>query len=187
MDSTSKERDLAWELVDSREDRSYALFSVAVQRSKSPRTGKVHEFQVINSPSWVTVIPVTPDDRVVMVRQFRHGSRELSLEPPGGLVKDGQSPEQSAWEELEEETGYKGSSLELLGWMYPMPALFTNRFYVYLARNVVPSGRKNPDETEEVETVLVPVDEIRDHIRGGEIQCAVMISALHLFLDRVGK
>lgn len=178
-----QQRDLFWELVESREDRHYNLFSVNINKNKSPRTGMVHEFQVLSSPDWVAVVAVTPDDRVVMVRQYRHGSAELSLEPVGGLVKEGQSPEQSAAEELAEETGYTASTMELIGWMQPMPAIFNNRFYVYLASHAVANGPSNPDETEEIETVLVPVSEIRDYIRTGKIRCAVMIAALHLFLD----
>ncbi len=181
--SDPEKRNLRWELIDTRDDRSYHLFSVSLNRNRSPRTGEIHEFQVLNSPDWVAVIAVTPDGKLVMVRQYRHGSGELSLEPPGGLVKEGQTPEQSGREELEEETGYRSDTLELLGCMNPMPALFTNRFYVFLARDAVPTGKLNPDETEEIETVLVPLDEIRDYIRTGRINGAVMIAALHLFLE----
>lgn len=184
MTSARGSRDLHWELVESREDRAYRLFSVDIHSNRSPRTGEVHEFQVLKSPDWVAVVPVTPTGELVMVRQYRHGTGELSLEPPGGLVKDGQDSEQSAREELEEETGYVAEKIELLGWMHPMPALFTNRFYVYVGQNVTPTGRLNPDETEEIETVLVPVGEVRDYIRSGRITCGVMIAALHLFLDR---
>lgn len=187
MDEGSEARRLSWELVENREDRKYGLFSVNIHKSRSPRTGQMHEFQVLESPDWVAVIAVTPDNQVVMVRQFRHGTGELSLEPPGGLVKEGQAPEQSAREELEEETGYQAEALDFLGWMHPMPAIFANRFYVYLARNVTPTGRLNPDETEEVETVLVPLDQIRDYIRSGRITCSVQIAALYLFLDLENK
>lgn len=183
MESRSESRNLSWELIDSREDRSYKLFSVSINRNKSPRTGKIHEFQVLKSPDWVAVVPLTPQNEMILVRQYRHGTSELSLEPPGGLVKDGQTPEQSGREELEEETGYRAESLELLGWMHPMPALFSNRFYVYLARNATPTGRLNPDDTEEVETVLAPVQQVREYIRLGSIRCGVMIAALHLFFD----
>lgn len=183
MDGASK-HPLVWQLVDSRHDRNYGLFSVRITSSRSPRTGTIHEFQVLDSPDWVAVIPVTPADEVVMVRQYRHGTASLSLEPPGGLVKDGKSAEQSGREELEEETGYQAENFELLGCMDPMPALFSNHYYVFLARNAVPTGRRNPDETEEVETVLVPAGRIRDMIRSGEISASVMIAALHLYLDR---
>jgi ADP-ribose pyrophosphatase len=187
MDKGSEARGLSWELVDSHEDRKYGLFSVNIHKSKSPRTGQIHEFQVLESPDWVAVIAVTTDNQVVMVRQFRHGTGELSLEPPGGLVKEGQAPEQSAREELEEETGYQAEVLEFLGWMHPMPAIFSNRFHVYLARTATPTGRLNPDETEEVETVLVPLNQVREYIRSGKITCSVQIAALYLYLDLEGK
>jgi ADP-ribose pyrophosphatase len=183
MDETSSPSRLSWELVDSREDRGYALFGVRINRNKSPRTGRVHEFQVLTSPDWVAVIPITGDGEMVLVRQYRHGTGELSLEPPGGLVKHGSTPEASAREELEEETGYRSEAMVLLGWMHPMPALFTNRFFVYLATDVEPTGMLHPDETEDVETVLAPVEEVRSFVRTGKIRASVMIAALHLFFD----
>ena len=184
MDHSHDDRGLSWELVESKRDRSYKLFSVHINRSRSPRTGQVHEFQVLDSPDWVAVIAITPQNELVMVEQFRHGTGELSLEPPGGLVKDGQSPERSAREELQEETGYVANTWESLGWMHPMPALFTNRFHVFLARDAIPTGNLNPDETEEIETMLVPVSRVKDYIKSGRIRCSVMIAALHLFLER---
>jgi 8-oxo-dGTP pyrophosphatase MutT (NUDIX family) len=183
MESASRKSELFWEFVDSRADRDYALFGVRIHRNRSPRTGRIHEFQVLTSPDWVAVIPITPDGNMVLVRQYRHGSGDLSLEPPGGLVKPGSSPEQSAREELEEETGYRPGSMIMLGWMHPMPALFTNKFFVYLARDVTPTGRRHPDETEEVETVLASVEKVRSFVRTGHIRASVMIAALHLFFD----
>jgi len=184
MDQAGKDGTLTWSLVDSRIDRRYNLFSVSINKNRSPRTGNIHEFQVLNSPDWVAVIPLTADGRMVMVKQYRHGSSEISLEPPGGLVKAECTPEQSGLEELEEETGYRPESMELLGWMYPMPALFSNKFWVYLARNVVPAGKKSPDETEDLQTVLMPIEEVKEAVRTGAINCAVMIAALHLYFDK---
>jgi len=185
MDESRENPNLMWELIDSRLDRSYGLFSVQINRSKSPSSGQIHEFQVLRSPDWVAIIAITPSDELVMVRQYRHGTAKLSLEAPGGLVKDGQTPEQSAREELEEETGYQAPNLELLGWMHPLPALFTNRFFVYLAKSATPTGRLNPDVTEEIETVLIPASKAREYIRTGKITCGVMIAAFQLFFDRV--
>ncbi len=185
MKDGQKDKELTWKLVESRTDRVYNLFSVAIRKNVSPRTGDIHEFQVLNSPDWVAIIPITSDDKMVLVKQYRHGSGEISLEPPGGLVKNGQSPEQSGLEELEEETGYRSNSVELLGWLYPMPALFSNKFWVYLARDVVPTGKKHPDETEEVQTVVMPVADVRGAIRSGRINCAVMVAALHLFFEKI--
>jgi len=127
MESGSADRNLSWELIDTRLDRAYALFSVAINRSRSPRTGEVHEFQVLHSPDWVAVVALTHQNEIVLVQQYRHGTGEISLEPPGGLVKEGQNPEESAREELEEETGFRAGSWELLGWMYPVPAILSCR------------------------------------------------------------
>ncbi len=186
MESQPADHSLHWETVETREDRKYGLFSVHIQKNRSPRTGQIHEFQVLDCPDWVAVVAVTPNQELVMVKQHRHGTGELSLEPPGGLIKEGQSPEQSGREELEEETGYTAQSFELLGWMHPMPAIFTNKFYVFLARDATPTGHLHPDETEEIETVLIPAQQVREYIRSGKITCSVMISALYLYLDREG-
>jgi 8-oxo-dGTP pyrophosphatase MutT (NUDIX family) len=99
-------------------------------------------------------------------------------------VKKGQTPEQSAREELEEETGYLADTFELLGWMHPLPALFDNKLYVFYAKDAEPTGRIHPDETEEIQTVLIPVNDLPSYIRTGKINCGIMIAALHLFLNR---
>ena len=178
-----KDRDLIWELIDSREDQNYQLFSVRINKNRSPRTGEIHEFQVLTSFEWVAVIPLTPDQQVVMVRQYRHGTGEISLEVPGGVVKPGTTPEQGAQEELEEETGYIGNNMVSLGWMYPVPALFTNRMYVFYTLNAEPSGILKPDETEALQTVLVPLYQVKKLIREGTINNALMVAALYRFLD----
>jgi ADP-ribose pyrophosphatase len=178
---------LYWDLISSREDRQYNLFSVEINTCKSPRTGLLHEFQILKSPDWVAVIALTQKKEVVLVNQFRHGTREMSLELPGGLVKEGQTPFKSASEELEEETGFLAPSLKLLGSMHPLPALFTNKFYVFLAEGVVPVGKLNPDETEELETILIPEEDLKDYVRNGKITCGIMIAALGLFYSFTDK
>jgi ADP-ribose pyrophosphatase len=72
MEAPRRDRNLLWVPVESRKDRNYKLFSVHLNKNKSPRTGKIHEFQVLNSPDWVAIIPVTPNNELVMVKQYRH-------------------------------------------------------------------------------------------------------------------
>ncbi|MFH0960932.1 MAG: NUDIX hydrolase, partial [Pseudomonadota bacterium] len=182
------DKQLSWELLNVREDRKYNLFSVEINTCASPRTGLPHQFQVLRSVDWVAVLAVTKEKEVVLVNQFRHGIRDLSLELPGGLVKPGQTPQQSAAEELEEETGFTAPEMKLLGSMYPFPAIFSNRFHVYLAENAEPKGKMHPDETEELETVLAPASELKNFIRDGKINCGIMIAAISfcdLFADVV--
>ncbi len=174
-------KNLYWDLLSTREDSQYHLFSVEINTCRSPRTGKPHEFQVLKSTDWVAVIALTEKREVVLVNQFRHGTRELSLELPGGLVKQGQSPAQSAAEELMEETGFTAPHFKLIGWNHPFPAILTNKFHVYLAENAVPTGKLNPDETEELETIMVPLDDLKDYVRKEKITCGIMIAAIGMF------
>jgi len=66
-----------------------------------------HDFYILESRDWINIIPLTDDHQVVMIRQYRHGSREVTLEIPGGLVDPGDTPKKAAVRELLEETGYQ--------------------------------------------------------------------------------
>jgi len=115
-----------WKLLSSRSDESYRVFNLRTDRARSPRTGKDHDFFVLESPPWVNIIPVTSDDNVVMIAQYRHGIRSVTLEIPGGLVEDGDTLEGAARRELQEETGYDGNDLISLGSVHPNPAIQNN-------------------------------------------------------------
>ena len=85
------------------------------------------DFYVLDTNDWVNVIALTPDHEIVLVRQFRYGSKEQSLEPPGGVVERGEDPLVAGLRELQEETGYVGELPELLGVVRPNAAILSNR------------------------------------------------------------
>src|SRR4030043_2150070 len=115
-----------WKCIRSNTPQSFRVFSVRTDRAVSPRTGNEHDFHIIESRDWINIIPVTKDNQVVMVKQYRHGSREVTLEIPGGLVDPGDTPEKAAARELLEETGYQAEELMKIGSVNPNPALFNN-------------------------------------------------------------
>lgn len=169
-----------WSLIKSIKGADYSLFSVRIDTALSPRTGKAHDFYVIDTNDWVTIIPLTSASEVVMVRQFRHGIKEVTLETPGGLVDRASDPLESARRELLEETGYKAREMQLLGELYPQPALFNNRFFVYLGRDAEKITSPSQDEGEDLEVVLIPLHDINGMIRQGEIKHALVLAAFHL-------
>ncbi len=174
-----------WDLISSAIDRSYRVFGLRTDRARSPRTGEIHEFFVLEAPPWVNVIPLTADDRVVLVRQYRHGIRAVTLEIPGGLVEKGDTPEEAARRELREETGHEGAELTLLGAVHPNPAIQNNLCYTYLAKDVRPVGDLRQDDGEDIEVVLHPLSDIPALIGKKEITHALVIAAFyHYFAQR---
>ena len=171
----------SWERIRSNPGPSFRVFSIRTDTAVSPRTGREHDFYVIESRDWINIIPLTSDDQVVMVKQYRHGSREVTLEVPGGLVDSGDTPEMAASRELLEETGYRAEALVKLGTVNPNPAIFNNRCYTFLARNVKRVSEPALDQTEDIEVVLIPLRDIPEMIRKGEIDHAIVINAFCLY------
>jgi ADP-ribose pyrophosphatase len=170
-----------WTILTSHLDKSYRVFNLRTDRACSPRTGLAHDFFVMESSSWVNIIPLTPQKEVVMVRQYRHGTRDITLEIPGGLVEHQDLPEEGALRELSEETGYRAGSVVSLGYVHPNPAIQNNRCYTFLAENVYPSGGQQQDDREDIEVVLKPLLEIPSLIRTGVITHALVIAAFYRY------
>lgn len=173
-----------WKLISSRQTASYRIFNLRTDRACSPRTNKAHKFYVLESKDWVNVIPITPQNDVVLIRQYRHGTRKVTLEIPGGIVETDDSPEAAAGRELLEETGYQGSKMIPLSVVYPNPAFLNNRCYTYLASNVLLTGEQEQDEKEDIKVLLRPLDEIPRLIREGEISHSLVLAAFYrLFME----
>ena len=170
-----------WSCIRSRPERSFRVFSVRTDTAISPRTGLEHDFHIIESGDWVNIIPLTSDHRVVMVRQYRHGSRTVTLEIPGGLADSGDTPEKAAARELLEETGYHAGRWTKLGAANPNPAIFNNRCYTFLAQDIQKVSNLAPDPTEDIEVVLIPLIDIPELIRTGEIDHTIVIAAFSFY------
>jgi ADP-ribose pyrophosphatase len=142
---------------------------------------------VLDQPNWVNVIPLTPDNQVVMVEQWRHGSRTIELETPGGLMDEGESPEICARRELLEETGYEPSEIVPLGTVKPNPAIQSNLQHYILATGCRRVTGLNLDHAEDIAVRLVPLADIPELIRTGKITHGIVIGAFYwLDLHRRG-
>ena len=169
-----------WPLVSSRIDRSFRIFDLRMNRSVSPRTGEEHDFIVLESAPWVNVIALTDREEVVLIQQYRHGTQEVTLEIPGGLV-DADEPSVAAKRELLEETGYRGEEWIDLGYVHPNPAIQNNRCHTFLALGAKPAGTQSLDDKEDIAVVLKPLAEIPRLIREGAITHALVICAFWRF------
>ncbi|VBB41468.1 Hydrolase, NUDIX family [uncultured Desulfatiglans sp.] len=170
-----------WEVLSSILDRSYRVFSIRTDRARSPRTGKAHDFFVLESSAWVNIIPLTSNGEVVLIRQYRHGIRDVTLEIPGGLVEAGDTPETAALRELREETGYHAGKAFELGTVHPNPAIQNNICYTYLANDVIPAGQQEQDDKEDIQVLLKPIEEVPALIRQGAITHALVLAAFYRY------
>ncbi|MCX6955507.1 MAG: NUDIX hydrolase [Verrucomicrobia bacterium] len=150
-------------------------------RYRHPVRGTEKSFVVVHPSDWCNVLALTPDGRLVLVRQFRFGIDEFSLEIPGGVMEAGEDPVEAGLRELREETGYTGQRARLLGSVHPNPAIQSNRCHFVLVEEAVQSAPLEWDPDEEIAVTTVPVDEVLAHARAGGITHALVLNALFLF------
>jgi ADP-ribose pyrophosphatase len=172
-----KPKPATWKTVESRKVYQTRIFDLHHHRRHHQQRGH-HDFYTLEAPDWVNIIPLTDDENVVMVRQFRHGTESFTLEIPGGMVDaDDADPKTAARREMQEESGYDSEDIVELGKVHPNPAIQANYCHTFLARGVQPGEKIELDTTEETEVVLVPLTSIKELIASGEITHALVIAA----------
>lgn len=174
-----------WELLD--EEPGFRRFlTVRLRRYRMP-DGREVEWDVlgpeIGVQSGVTVLPLTPDGRIVTIRMFRAGPDAVVTNLPGGLVEPGEEVAVAGARELEEETGYTCETLDVVGWQWS-GASSTFRKYVAIARGCRPDGKQQLDETEDCVPVELTVDAFRAELRTPGAMTG--IDAAYLALDHAG-
>ena len=166
-----------WRRLGAQPVHDCRVFQLDRVRFRRPDASDEASFYVVDAPDWINVIPVTPDGRIVMVRQFRFGTDSFTLEIPGGMCDPGEAPIVTAERELREETGYVADSVVELGWVHPNPAIQNNKLWTYLATDARCVGEPEPDEHEAFEIVEIERGEVDRLIAERTITHALVVSA----------
>ena len=174
--------DDSWECTEAKSRGAFKIFDLQELVCLSPRTRQPHSFYVLDALDWVNVIPVTRDRKIVCIRQWRPGTRQVELEVPGGLVDAGESPIEAAAREMREESGYTANALTHLGTMAPNPAILTNQCHFFAAFNACLSHTQELDAGEAISVALVDQDEVPTLIRTGVIRSGIIVAALCYFM-----
>jgi 8-oxo-dGTP pyrophosphatase MutT (NUDIX family) len=168
-----------WREVSSEQLLDCRIIQIERAIAASPDDGAHHDFVRIRSVDWVQIVPVTAAGEIVMVRQYRHGSRSVVLEIPGGQLDDAaEDPASAAARECLEETGYLARNVRSLGAMNPNPALFANRLHSFYAHGVERVAEVQNTGTEHTEVVLVPAAELKQLLRDNGVDHTLVAATL---------
>lgn len=173
-----------WPIKSSEQKLDCRIFKVRKDVVINPRNGSPHDMYVLEQPDWVNVIPLTPEEQVVLVQQWRHGTRSAHLETPGGLMDPNETPTECARRELIEETGYEAGEILNLGTVHPNPAFQSNLQHYVLATNCRKVADLKLDHAEDIAVRLVPLSDIPRMIESGEITHGIVIGGLYSLLLR---
>ncbi|EGQ2951485.1 NUDIX hydrolase, partial [Staphylococcus pseudintermedius] len=127
--------------------------------------------EVVKHNGAVAICALTPDQQVILVKQYRKALEQELLEIPAGKLEPGEDRESAAMRELEEETGYKAKKLTLIGEVYGTPGFSNEKISIYFADNLV-EGKVNLDEDEFVEKVLYSLDDVKKAVEARTIEDA---------------
>jgi 8-oxo-dGTP pyrophosphatase MutT (NUDIX family) len=167
-----------WPVVGEPESHDFGIFRVRRFRARSPRTGDLRPFTVLETADWVNVIALTGDDRLVLVRQYRHGRGDVGLEIPGGVIDPGEDPGAAAARELLEETGYAGATPVRLGVVDPNPAILSNRCHTYRIDGCERVAEPRLDPGEDIAVETMPASEVDAAIADGRITHSLVLCAI---------
>ncbi|HEY9846912.1 MAG TPA: NUDIX hydrolase [Candidatus Caenarcaniphilales bacterium] len=173
-----------WEILKSEIVFDHRWYKVRRDTIALPAGHIVDDYFLSVRPDVALVFPVTSQEEIVFVRQYRHGAGEILLELPAGTFNPNEeSAEAAAVRELVEETGYTCENLVKLATLYDNPVKETNRIHLFIARDVYQTANQKLDTTEEIEVVLISAAAVTNQILQGKISVSGTIAAIFLGLN----
>lgn len=154
-------------------------FNLAMDRVTLP-DGSTLERETVLHPGAVVILPLVDEERVCLVRNYRHTVGEKLLELPAGTLEPPEPPESAARRELAEETGYRAAHWRMLAEFYPSPGVMNEKMHLFLACDLTP-GARDLQAGEEMDNVLVPFPTARQWALDGTIKDAKTLVGLLLW------
>jgi ADP-ribose pyrophosphatase len=139
--------------------------------------GKTAKREIIEHRGAAAIVPVIQGRDVVLVRQYRYAVAAELLEVPAGTMEQGETPEECAVRELEEETGFRCKEIEKILEFFPVPGYSTEKIHVYIAKGLSQS-KMNTEDDEQISVEILPMENALEKVRSGEIHDAKSICAL---------
>jgi ADP-ribose pyrophosphatase len=183
--STMDYNNLTWKKLSSHYIHKGMWATLRSDRCEMPDGHIVEDYYVLEYSNWVNAVAITDDNKILMVRQYRHAAELISLEIPGGVIEEGELPEQALRRELLEETGYQFDDFELLCVLYANPSTANNKTYTYLAKGGKKVQEQHLDEQEELIVETFTVAEVKKLLAENKIAQALHCTGLFYALSKL--
>jgi 8-oxo-dGTP pyrophosphatase MutT (NUDIX family) len=168
-----------WETLSTRNVVADPWLRLDAEVVRTPSGTVLDPWWILDFPDWVLIVPITTNDELVLIRQWRQGARDFILEIPGGIIDPADiDAQQAAARELLEETGHSAASLQFVGHLWSDAARNTNRCHIILATGCTRVANPTPEPGETIETLLLPLPEARAMLRDGGMESAMHCAAL---------
>ncbi len=174
-----------WKIISTETILKDQWINVRSDECRLPNGNILKPFYVLEYPDFVNALAITTDGKVILNREYRHGTQAIKLELPSGTVDAGETPVDAMRRELLEETGYVFEEIVLTSKVSPNPANHTNFAYSFLATGGVKVAEQKLDVSELIENVLVTLDEFKLKLLNNEFDNAMHIASAYYGLNRL--
>ena len=176
---------MEWKVLESQEIFSSGIFQLKVDRCELPDGRIMPKYYVMDFPDWVNVVPVTEDGQFILIKQYRHASKKIHIEIPGGSTDPhrNESNLEGARRELLEETGFDSSHIVKVSSHYPNPAMQSNQMHTYVALDCKKVQEQNLDPYEDLSLYFCTKEQVKKHLENGDIDHTIMIASLYHALN----
>lgn len=174
-----------WKLLESKNVYREKWLQIRNDKCELPDGRIMDPYFVIEVHSWTNMVIITKEERIVLVKQYRHALGTTTLELPGGILEKGESPKASAIREMQEETGYVSEEVEFIMQISPNPALMNNTAYFFLARNAEKLTHTSFDPYEDIVIETFSKEELKQLLVDGKLQHGVQQGAIYQAMLRL--
>jgi ADP-ribose pyrophosphatase len=178
---------MKWKTLSSTYIHKGAWATLRSDRCEMPDGRIVEDYYVLEYPNWANAVALTEDNKILMVRQYRHAADIVSLEIPGGVIEAGEDAEAAMRRELLEETGYQFTDVELISTVYANPSTANNKTFCYLAKGGKKIQDQHLDEHEHIVVEEYTIAEVKQLLADNKIAQALHCTGLFYALQKLGE
>ncbi|MBD2757868.1 NUDIX hydrolase [Spirosoma validum] len=175
----------SWQTVSTRELVKSKWLRVRQDTCRLPSGREIDDYFVVEAPDGAVIVAVTQENELVLVRQYKHGFGGIVLELPAGIVESKEVANETIIRELSEETGYFTPNVEYIATLVTKPARMSARTFVYFANAVTKDSQGQENDSEVIETVLVPIADLPALLQRGDIITETSLAALLMVWNRL--